>query len=143
MYQYIIVPQHGKGLRNTGVHVSICPNLVDAISQRPLSGFCSNFVGLLVTICGWSYSTTILMWQIYVSYGTLLIFYMVYYRNTFVNATPQKLLLKFCRNVSNHMWLIMFPCNYVSINLRFYRNYWASTFLWQQGGIWLCLAILF
>ena len=39
-------------------------DFVDATSPRPLNGFHSNFVGLLVTICSWSYYTGILIRQI-------------------------------------------------------------------------------
>ncbi|XP_056021533.1 uncharacterized protein LOC125650064 isoform X1 [Ostrea edulis] len=64
----LIVPCHNvEG--DIEIPVSICLSLplafVDETPQKPLDGFCSNFVGLLVTIlCSWSYCVVILICKI-------------------------------------------------------------------------------
>ena len=74
--------QCGKGHKNTGVHVTVCPSItldfVEATPQNPLNGFCSNFVGICCSLLSHigSYHITdhigLSFWfdKFYRSYGT-------------------------------------------------------------------------
>ena len=82
-------------------------DFVDATPLRPLNGFHSNFVGLLVTICSWSYYTAILIRQILRELWDFVDFFCTYAtvdlcgRNS--SETAQRISFKFCGIVSHHM----------------------------------------
>ena len=83
-------------------------DFVHATPPRPLNGFHSNFVGLLVTICTWSYYTAILIRQILLRVMGLCWFFLTCYtigtlcaRNS--SDTAQRISFKICGIVSHHI----------------------------------------
>ena len=65
---------------SVSVRLFVRPNLVDATPQRLLNGFCSSFVGLLVNLWSWFYSTAILIGRILREVWDC--FHMVYYKDS-------------------------------------------------------------
>ena len=130
-------------------------NFVDATPLKLLNRFCWNFVQLFATICRWSYYTAILIRQIL---RELLDFMDLELFSTFCNfvdATPLKLLNRFCWNFVQLFATICRWSYYTAILIRqILRELWDfmdlelfSTFCnlnihATAGDTWLRVAIL-
>ena len=142
-----------NGNRNTSVRLVL---IVDGTPQKPLDGFCSNFLGLLDTTCCWSYYVTILICQILLAIWDLLNLYMLHWRNSLCfleySSTDFVKILYDCWSqfVVDHnvrsFWFHKFYRSYgtlLNLYMLHYRNiFWTQLFRYRLVDFWNFIGLL-